>query len=592
MSRLPTVGGDDNTWGNILNDFLGVEHNSDGTQKTLGVTKGGTGATDAATALSNLGGETPADAQAKADAAQSAAEAASIPASALDTDNTLAANSDSRVPSQKAVKAYVGANGSTMSSVQDVVNAVTEFGLSTSASASSNSTALNNALATGLKVWIPGAMNDGITYQFDSTLVIPDGGGIIGPGNFGSGPILKFVGSNSADGINAGTSLNSKPILAGFQLLDGRTSPGSGTVGVRINGTNGVVLEDFECKWLSDAAVHIGASLPFTDTVHLRHLWLEALADGLVIDTPGGVIILEGVYGDNSATYTMGNLVRLTGAEGTGYAVVRWLGGKMESPASASGLKMLQIDSSFNGELTASELTMQLGNGSSGTIVNNDSANVAGSLTGLSTINSSVILFTDSVDGTSIGGSTATRVLPPSGIQFAHGSSLASAQVYWSKLVAKGLPSSDPGVAGQLFSQGGLLAISPYSGGGAALTSQSNILGAAVTMTSASTMYDIVSLTLAAGTWLLFGAVLCSGATTASRQFRATITDGTTVFASADHTSEGTASAADSSMSLMAIVNPASTTTYKLQAESSVGGDAIRPGTLGGATYLLSLKIA
>jgi len=35
MSRLPTVGGDDNTWGNILNDFLEVEHNADGTLKNV-----------------------------------------------------------------------------------------------------------------------------------------------------------------------------------------------------------------------------------------------------------------------------------------------------------------------------------------------------------------------------------------------------------------------------------------------------------------------------------------------------------------------------------------------------------------------------
>ena len=33
MSRLPNVGGDDNTWGDILNDFLGVEHSGDGTLK-------------------------------------------------------------------------------------------------------------------------------------------------------------------------------------------------------------------------------------------------------------------------------------------------------------------------------------------------------------------------------------------------------------------------------------------------------------------------------------------------------------------------------------------------------------------------------
>jgi hypothetical protein len=33
MARLPTPGGDSNVWGNILNDFLGVAHNADGTLK-------------------------------------------------------------------------------------------------------------------------------------------------------------------------------------------------------------------------------------------------------------------------------------------------------------------------------------------------------------------------------------------------------------------------------------------------------------------------------------------------------------------------------------------------------------------------------
>ena len=55
MARLPVPGSDNGTWGDILNDFLSVEHNSDGTQKTVPVTKGGTGATDATSARSNLG---------------------------------------------------------------------------------------------------------------------------------------------------------------------------------------------------------------------------------------------------------------------------------------------------------------------------------------------------------------------------------------------------------------------------------------------------------------------------------------------------------------------------------------------------------
>jgi hypothetical protein len=33
VSRLPTPGGDDNQWGAVLNDFLLIEHNSDGTLK-------------------------------------------------------------------------------------------------------------------------------------------------------------------------------------------------------------------------------------------------------------------------------------------------------------------------------------------------------------------------------------------------------------------------------------------------------------------------------------------------------------------------------------------------------------------------------
>lgn len=66
MSRLPTPGGDDGTWGDILNDFLKVEHNTDGSQKTLPVSKGGTGATDVTTALTNLGAASSTDLAAKA----------------------------------------------------------------------------------------------------------------------------------------------------------------------------------------------------------------------------------------------------------------------------------------------------------------------------------------------------------------------------------------------------------------------------------------------------------------------------------------------------------------------------------------------
>lgn len=55
MARLPIPGGDEGDWGEVLNNFLRIEHNTDGTQRTIPVRKGGTGATDVATARANLG---------------------------------------------------------------------------------------------------------------------------------------------------------------------------------------------------------------------------------------------------------------------------------------------------------------------------------------------------------------------------------------------------------------------------------------------------------------------------------------------------------------------------------------------------------
>lgn len=49
MARLPIPGSDDGTWGNLLNDFLQVEHNPDGTLKASGTLAGKAAATHAAT---------------------------------------------------------------------------------------------------------------------------------------------------------------------------------------------------------------------------------------------------------------------------------------------------------------------------------------------------------------------------------------------------------------------------------------------------------------------------------------------------------------------------------------------------------------
>lgn len=173
MSRLPTPGGDDGTWGDVLNDFLGVEHNSDGTQKTLPVSKGGTGATDATTALTNLGAASAADLAAKvsttrtvnghalsADVTLTASDislgnvtnVAQLPSSYLDTDGTLTANSDVKVSSQKATKTYVDTNTVTLakSQAQLSMSAIIKSGTATVA---------NNVMPPGIRIGYATTLN-------------------------------------------------------------------------------------------------------------------------------------------------------------------------------------------------------------------------------------------------------------------------------------------------------------------------------------------------------------------------------------------------------------------------------------------------
>ena len=187
MSRLPTVGGDDNTWGNVLNDFLDQAHNSDGSLKGSAVSASGAemaankGQASGYAPLdntgkvpsSNLPNTTTPDAtnsskgivQLSGDLGGSAASptvpglaskvgsvsatdatitvggtstaptigvnaipeskvtnlttdlASKLDASVIDTDGTLAADSDTRVATQKAVKTYVDSSAASPSPV-------------------------------------------------------------------------------------------------------------------------------------------------------------------------------------------------------------------------------------------------------------------------------------------------------------------------------------------------------------------------------------------------------------------------------------------------------------------------------------------
>lgn len=92
MPRLPIPGSDVGAWGQILNEYLSVSLNSDGSLKKASAIS--QAQSDAAQALTS------------ASSAQATANAA-IPNTYLDTDDTLAADSNLKLATQKAVKSYV-----------------------------------------------------------------------------------------------------------------------------------------------------------------------------------------------------------------------------------------------------------------------------------------------------------------------------------------------------------------------------------------------------------------------------------------------------------------------------------------------------
>lgn len=58
MARLPTPGGDDGTWGSVLNDFLAQAHNGDGSLKSSVVNGAATDKADDSAVVHNTGAET------------------------------------------------------------------------------------------------------------------------------------------------------------------------------------------------------------------------------------------------------------------------------------------------------------------------------------------------------------------------------------------------------------------------------------------------------------------------------------------------------------------------------------------------------
>lgn len=173
MARLPNIGGDNGNWGTILNDFLSVDHNPDGSLKTVPVSKGGTGATDSTTARANLGAVSSTDPR-LTDARTPSSHAASHLPGAADALSYTAINPSGTLAARPAAAA--GNAGLLYFATDD--NGGTMY--RSTGSAWSKVSASANALTSWQGAWAPGvtyAVNDVVSYAGSSWISIQAGVG-------------------------------------------------------------------------------------------------------------------------------------------------------------------------------------------------------------------------------------------------------------------------------------------------------------------------------------------------------------------------------------------------------------------------------
>lgn len=177
MARLPTPGSDSGQWGNILNEFLEVAHNADGTLKSTGVaahaaTHKGDGSDPIAAATTTVSGllsatdktkldgiETGADVTDATNVAAAGAVMESDTSTALmqfvvDEDN-MASNLATKVPTQQSVKAYVDTTAAVAVTTQSGAYVIT----------TTDSVVLCDTTSAGFAVTLPTAVGNTRAYH-------------------------------------------------------------------------------------------------------------------------------------------------------------------------------------------------------------------------------------------------------------------------------------------------------------------------------------------------------------------------------------------------------------------------------------------
>lgn len=225
-ARLPTVGGDDNDWGSILNSFLEVAHNSDGSLQTTAVQQAGA-VTSVNTISPNNGNVT-----------LTAAEVGALPA----TDDLSAIATANPTADSVSMNSYKITNLENGSNPQDAV-AYGQLGSAafepTSAfdAAGAAATAQSNAEAASLPV-TGGSLTDGANIAVGTTTGTKIGTATSQKlGFFGATPVAQQTASN-----DLGTSLANLGLRAsgGYSLTvqDGLSVTGPNQVYAQADTSN------------------------------------------------------------------------------------------------------------------------------------------------------------------------------------------------------------------------------------------------------------------------------------------------------------------------------------------------------------------